>query len=144
MRCGVAGVRRLAYTVCQMASSVHPIARIREGRGPDKRAPLAGLLAALDLPVRTVAEALAIPERTLHRLKHTAVVPAAIADKVARAHDVLARAAEVLGSRAAARAWLTRANPAIGGKTPLSLLDTSLGWAEVKLVLGRIEHGVPG
>jgi putative toxin-antitoxin system antitoxin component (TIGR02293 family) len=127
-----------------MAPRVQPIARIREGRGPGRRAPLAGLLAALDLPVRTVAEALAIPERTMHRLKHAAVVPAGVADKVARVHDVLGRAAEVLGSRAAGRAWLTRPTPALGGKTPLSLLDTSLGWAEVKQVLGRIEHGVPG
>lgn len=134
----------LAYVVCQMAPRVQHIARIREGRGPGKRAPLAGLLAALDLPLRTIADALAVPERTMHRLKHAAVVPASIADKVARAHDVLDRAAEVLGSRAAARAWLTRATPALGGKTPLSLLDTSLGWAEVKQVLGRIEHGVPG
>ena len=127
-----------------MASRVQPIARIREGRGPGRRAPLAGLLAALDLPVRMVAEALAIPERTMHRLKHAAVVPAGVADKVARVHDVLGRAAEVLGSRAAGRAWVTRPTPALGGKTPLSLLDTSLGWAEVKQVLGRIEHGVPG
>jgi putative toxin-antitoxin system antitoxin component (TIGR02293 family) len=127
-----------------MASRVQPIARIREGRGPGKRAPLAGLIAALDLPVRTVADALAIPERSMHRLKHATVVPANIADKVARVHDVLNRAADVLGSRAAGRAWLTRATTALGGKTPLSLLDTSLGWAEVKQVLGRIEHGVPG
>jgi putative toxin-antitoxin system antitoxin component (TIGR02293 family) len=127
-----------------MAPRVQPIARIREGRGPDKRAPLAGLLAALNLPVRAVAEALAIPERTLHRLKHATTVPAVIADKVARVHDVLDRTAEVLGSRQAGRAWLTRPNPALGGKTPLSLLDTSLGWAEVKQILGRIEHGVPG
>jgi putative toxin-antitoxin system antitoxin component (TIGR02293 family) len=67
-----------------------------------------------------------------------------IADKVARAHDVLRRAAEVLGSREAGRQWLTRPNPALGTKTPLSLLDTSLGWEQVKQVLGRIEHGVPG
>ena len=137
-------MRLLAYVVCQMAARVQHIARIREGRGPGKRAPLAGLLAALDLPLRTIADALAIPERSMHRLKHAAVVPASIADKVARVHDVFDRAAEVLGSRTAARAWLTRATPALGGKTPLSLLDTSLGWAEVKQVLGRIEHGVPG
>ena len=126
-----------------MALSVHPITRIREGRSVGRRAPLAGLLAALGLPLRTVAEALAIPERTMHRLKNTPVVPSVIADKVARTHDVLARATEVLGSQQAARQWLVRANPALLGKTPLSLLDTSLGWEQVKLVLGRIEHGVP-
>jgi putative toxin-antitoxin system antitoxin component (TIGR02293 family) len=127
-----------------MASRAHPIARIREGRGPGRQAPLAGLLAALELPARTVAAALDIPERTLHRLKQAAVVPAPLADKVARVHDVLAQAEAALGSRPAARAWLARPNPALGGQTPLSLLDTSLGWAEVRHVLGRIEHGVPG
>ena len=127
-----------------MASHTHRIARVREGRGPGRQAPLAGLLAALDLPVRTVAEALGISERTIHRLKHAPVVTVAIADKVARTHDVLARATEVLGTRAAAQRWLPRPNPALGGRAPLVLLDTSLGWEEVKQVLGRIEHGVPG
>jgi putative toxin-antitoxin system antitoxin component (TIGR02293 family) len=122
---------------------VQPIVRLRERRSVGRQAPLAGLLAALGLPLRAVAEALAIPERTMHRLKNAPVVPAVIADKVARAQDVLARASEVLGSPRAAQQWLTRPNPALAGKTPLSLLDTSLGWEQVKLVLGRIEHGVP-
>jgi putative toxin-antitoxin system antitoxin component (TIGR02293 family) len=127
-----------------MAARGQPISRIREGRGVGRRAPVAGLLATLDLPLRAVAQALAIPERTLHRLKRAPIVPAVIADKVARTHNVVVRAAEVLGSRAAAQHWLTRPNPALGGRTPLSLLDTSLGWEQVKQVLGRIEHGVPG
>jgi len=105
---------------------------------------VAGLLAALDLSLRAVAEALAIPERTMHRLKHAPIVPAVIADKIARTRDVLTQAIEVLGGRAAAQRWLGRPNPALGGRTPLSLLDTSLGWEEVKQVLGRIEHGIPG
>ena len=127
-----------------MTSHARSIARIREGRGQGRRAPLAGLLDDLDLPLRNVAEALAIPERTMHRLKNAAVVPAVIADKVARARDVHGRATTVLGARRAAQRWLMRPNPALGGKLPLSLLDTSLGWEQVKQVLGRIEHGVPG
>jgi putative toxin-antitoxin system antitoxin component (TIGR02293 family) len=127
-----------------MARHALSIARIREGRGAGRQAPLAALLATLDLPLRTVAEALAIPERTLYRLKRAPIVPAVIADKVARTLDVVERATEVLGSRAAAQRWLTRPNPALAGKTPLSLLDTSHGWDQVKQVLGRIEHGVPG
>ena len=127
-----------------MTSHARSIARVREGRGPGREAPLAGLLAAVDQPIRAVAEGLGISERTLHRLKNAPVVPATIADKVARTHDVIARASEVLGSRAAAQRWLARPVPALGGKTPLSLLDTSLGWERVKQVLGRIEHGIPG
>src|SRR5262245_5155411 len=127
-----------------MSTLPRAIARVREGRGRGRAAPVGGLLDALGQPLRVVAVALAIPERTLHRLKRAAVVPAAIADKVARTHDVLDRASEVLGSAAAARQWLARPNPALGGRTPLSLLDTSLGWEQVKQVLGRFEHGIPG
>jgi len=134
----------LWHTLYDMSSHTGRIARVREGRGPGRQAPLAGLLAALDLPVRTVAEALGISERTMHRLKHAPVVPVAIADKVARTLDALGRATEVLETRAAARRWLARPNPVFGGRVPLALLDTSLGWEEVKQVLGRIEHGVPG
>ena len=126
-----------------MAQAVVSIGRVRGGRGPGRRAPLAGLVAVLDLPVRTLAQALAIPERTWHRLRNASAVPPPIADKVARTYDVLARATDVLGSRAAARDWLTRANPALDGEAPLAMLDTSLGWERVKDVLGRIEHGVP-
>jgi putative toxin-antitoxin system antitoxin component (TIGR02293 family) len=127
-----------------MQKAARSIVRVRQGRGIGHAAPLASLVAALGQPLRSVAEALDIPERTLHRLKNARIVPPAIADKVARAHDVLDRATEVLGSRSAARRWLSRPNPALGAATPLSLLDTSLGWEQVKQVLGRIEHGVPG
>jgi putative toxin-antitoxin system antitoxin component (TIGR02293 family) len=126
-----------------MAVQASRIDRIRGGRAVGRGAPLAGLIAALDLPVRTVAEALAIPERTLHRLKNAATVPAVIADKVARVQDVLEYADVVLGSRQHTRRWLVRPAPFLGGRTPLSLLDTSLGWQQVKEVLGRIDHGVP-
>ena len=133
----------MAYKMCHMAVPGSRIDRIRAGRSLGREAPLAGLITALDLPVRTTAEALAIPERTMHRLKHASVVPPMIADKVARVHDVLEYADEVLGSRAAARAWLVRPVPFLGGKTPLSLLDTSLGWERVKEALGRIDQGIP-
>lgn len=127
-----------------MQSYAERIARIRAGRGPGAKAPIPGLLAALGLPLRTVAEALGIPERTVHRLKRARVISAGFADRVARVHDVLDRATEVLGGRDAARQWLMRPVPALGGRRPLSLLDTSLGWEQVKQMLGRLEHGVSG
>jgi putative toxin-antitoxin system antitoxin component (TIGR02293 family) len=126
-----------------MAIHARSIGRIREGRSIGRGAPIEGLLDSLGLPLRTVAQALAIPERTMHRLKHARIVPAVIADKVARTQLVLRRASEILGSRDAAQQWLVRANPALDGRTPLSLLDTSIGWERVQQVLGRIEHGVP-
>lgn len=38
--------------------------------------------------------------------------------------------------------WLKSPNAALGGATPLSLLDTDIGTESVMDTLGRIEHGV--
>lgn len=52
------------------------------------------------------------------------------------------RATQVLGSAEKAEQWLARPNPALGGETPVSLLDTDINARQVERVLGRIEHGV--
>lgn len=56
--------------------------------------------------------------------------------------DITARATEVFGSADKAIRWLQSPVRALGGKTPLSLLDTEEGIVRVKDVLGQVEHGV--
>jgi len=51
-------------------------------------------------------------------------------------------AAQTLGSVETARVWLGRANRALGGNTPLSLLDTEIGARQVEEVLARIDSGM--
>jgi putative toxin-antitoxin system antitoxin component (TIGR02293 family) len=53
-----------------------------------------------------------------------------------------AHAEKVFGERAKASRWLHKPNRALGGVSPLSLLDTDLGTREVEQILGRIEYGV--
>jgi putative toxin-antitoxin system antitoxin component (TIGR02293 family) len=55
---------------------------------------------------------------------------------------VIARAEEVFEEPETAMDWLKSANAALGGATPLSLLDTDIGAEGVMDTLGRIEHGV--
>ena len=62
----------------------------------------------------------------------------------ARLACVVARAVEALGDPERAGAWLVSPNRALGGRTPVALLDTDEGAAEVEAVLIRIEHGVVG
>jgi putative toxin-antitoxin system antitoxin component (TIGR02293 family) len=52
------------------------------------------------------------------------------------------RAAEVFGSRDKALRWLETPVPSLGDRTPLSLLSTSEGLADVEDTLGAIEHGM--
>jgi putative toxin-antitoxin system antitoxin component (TIGR02293 family) len=41
-----------------------------------------------------------------------------------------------------AKAWVVRGNRSLGGKAPLSLLDTEVGYELVLDTLGRLEYGI--
>jgi uncharacterized protein (DUF2384 family) len=56
--------------------------------------------------------------------------------------EVTARAMEVFGSREKALRWLNTPLRSLGDRTPLSLLNTPEGVAQVQDTLGRVEHGV--
>ena len=56
--------------------------------------------------------------------------------------EVTARAMEVFGTRERALRWLNTPVRSLGGQTPLSLLNTPEGVAQVQDTLGRVEHGV--
>ena len=62
--------------------------------------------------------------------------------KLLRFARVVERAEEFFQAAEPALAWLKADNAALGGVTPLSLLDTDIGADSVLDTLGRIEHGV--
>lgn len=89
-----------------------------------------------------LARALAIPERTLARRKREGALSPEESAKFVRVARTVERAEAVFEDADAALAWLQSPNAALGGNTPLSLLDTDLGADSVHDTLGRIEHGV--
>jgi uncharacterized protein (DUF2384 family) len=56
--------------------------------------------------------------------------------------EVTARAMEVFGTRERALRWLNSPVRSLGDQTPLSLLNSPEGVAQVQDTLGRAEHGV--
>lgn len=52
------------------------------------------------------------------------------------------RAMEVFGTREKALRWLNTPVRSLGDQTPLSLLNTPEGVAQVQDTLGRVEHGI--
>ena len=89
-----------------------------------------------------LCRALDIPERTLARRKKEGVLSRDESGKLVRLAQVIERAAEVFEDEHSALNWLKCPNAALGGTSPLSLLDTELGSVAVVNTLGRIEHGV--
>jgi putative toxin-antitoxin system antitoxin component (TIGR02293 family) len=64
-------------------------------------------------------------------------------DRLLRAGRVFGRALELFdGDTNAARNWLSKPQPALGGGVPLELAETEVGAREVEAAIGRIEHGV--
>ena len=96
----------------------------------------------LGLSVAQATSVLHMPARTLARRRQTRRLDADESDRLYRIARVAAHAFAVFGGEERAAAWLTRPNRALGGESPLHLLDTDLGARQVEDVLGRIEHGV--
>jgi hypothetical protein len=55
---------------------------------------------------------------------------------------VSARAGEVFHNRDKALRWLREASPALAGRTPLQVIGSPEGQAEVEDLLGQIQHGI--
>jgi len=62
-------------------------------------------------------------------------------DKGDKAAHVVATARKVFQDDRKAQRWLGEPNLALGGVTPLSLLDSEPGARQVEMLLGRIAYG---
>lgn len=81
--------------------------------------------------------------RTLQRLraKQKGRLAMAQSDRLYRLARIVAFAKESIGDRANANQWMRRPNTALGGSTPLALIETEPGARAVENVLGRIAYG---
>jgi putative toxin-antitoxin system antitoxin component (TIGR02293 family) len=88
-------------------------------------------------------EAIKIPPSTIERrLRMSEALSSEESDRLSRVAKVLRRAVAVFGDEQQAAAWMIDRISSLGGKTPLSLLDTIEGYDWVSATLSRIEYGV--
>lgn len=90
-----------------------------------------------------LSQLIGVSEKTLSRARagHGKLDPVA-SDRLYRVVRLVVLAAEVLESPQAALRWLKRAQVGLGSATPLAMMTTDAGSAEVEKLLLRIEHGV--
>ena len=105
-------------------------------------APFDSILKRLRLTRAQVGAALALPERTLARRKKEGKFQPLESERIYRFLQVAAHAIDVIRDDEKAGRWLTKSNRALMNKTPLDLLDTSIGHLKVDEILGRIEYGM--
>lgn len=128
-------------------------ARLRRGKEPPQSlvecireglpfAEFTALCTLLDLSTEALGGTLRISRSTLMRRKQRGRLASDESDRLIRFARLYGRAAEVLGSRDAARSWLKTPARALGTAIPLAYADTEAGAREVENLLGRIEYGV--
>ncbi|MDN5753630.1 MAG: DUF2384 domain-containing protein, partial [Nitrosospira sp.] len=99
----------------------------------------------LSLSRAALLDAIKIPPSTVERRLRTGeALSADESDRISRVAKVLDRAVEVFGAEIEGKAWMTDSISSLGGRTPLSLLDTIEGYELVTRTLSRIEYGVYG
>ncbi len=140
-RLAAAPKRAVIFTsfVSRDTSSARKIDAIRAGVGARV---VDDMVEYLDVPKNVIFGILHTPESTAHRLiKDNRNLDAAASERVVRVADITRMAEETFGGREAATRWLKSANLALGGATPLSMLDTEPGAGEVRRILASINYG---
>ena len=96
---------------------------------------------AAGLTLKELATSLDLSPRSLQRRRHEGRLARYESDRLYRLARIIALAKRYLGDDETATRWLRRPNRALGGSTPLQLIDTELGARAVENVLGRIAYG---
>jgi putative toxin-antitoxin system antitoxin component (TIGR02293 family) len=105
-------------------------------------ASLEALTRRLGVDLGDIGAVVGIPGRTLARRKHQRLLSPVESDRLYRLAYVTHLASATLGGLEPARVWMNRANRALGGVSPLSLLDTDIGCRQVGDALMRLSHGL--
>lgn len=103
---------------------------------------LMGLAKKISLTLQEFANIMHISERTLQRYDDHDIIKTEYAEKAVELARLYTRGEEVFGTMDKFKTWMKTPVHAFRGDTPVSLLDTSIGFDMVFKELGRIEHGI--
>ncbi|QKJ28639.1 DUF2384 domain-containing protein [Mucilaginibacter mali] len=103
---------------------------------------LTSLAKKIAITLQELADIMHISERTLQRYDDNAIVKTEYAEKAIELARLYSRGQEVFGSMDKFQRWMKTPGHVFRNETPISLLDTSVGFDMVLKELGRIEHGI--
>lgn len=122
-------------------ASVHAVTQVRNGYSIRALKQLAALLGVSQTQV-TAALGIS-PSDVARRARDGRAMSLVASDRLYRAFKAIEFTTATLGDAESATRWFRRDHPALGGVTPLSLMDTTAGYERVQDELVRIAHGVP-
>lgn len=106
------------------------------------KASLLRLAGYLELSLGQMAKLLPITERTIQRYTNRQRFNRVVSEQILQVAEVAARGVGVFGDKERFLAWMKSPSPALGDRTPISLLCSRFGNEVVLDELGRIEYGI--
>lgn len=103
---------------------------------------LMALAKKISLTLQEFANIMHISERTLQRYDDDTIIKTEYTEKAIELARLYTRGEEVFGSLDKFKIWMKTPLHAFRGETPVSLLDTSIGFDMIFKELGRIEYGI--
>lgn len=119
-----------------------PIDLVELSRKGIKKAALSNLSRALNIPMKRLAKLLPVTERTLQRRAANSLLNSTTSQQVILIGQLITKGEEAFEDPKKFQEWLAQPNMALGGYTPLNIMDTTIGVQLVMDILGRLEHGV--
>jgi putative toxin-antitoxin system antitoxin component (TIGR02293 family) len=95
-----------------------------------------------NLDYDTLSNILSVSRAKLINKKPAEKFDQATSERIMLLADVIAYGQSVFEDKELFNTWMKKPSVALGGKTPLEMMDTIYGLQEVKKELGRIEYGV--
>jgi putative toxin-antitoxin system antitoxin component (TIGR02293 family) len=103
---------------------------------------LMALVKKISLTLQEFANIMHISERTLQRYDDDTIIKTEYTEKAIELARLYTRGEEVFGSLDKFKTWMRTPLHLFKGETPVSLLDTSIGFDIIFKELGRIEYGI--
>lgn len=107
-----------------------------------KKQAILTLAKKISLNLQELAGIMHISERTLQRYDDNEIIKTEYAEKAVELARLYTRGEEVFGSLDKFKIWMKTPVHVFRNETPVSLLDTSVGFNIVFNELGRIENGI--
>ena len=95
------------------------------------------------LPLPVLAAAVDLSVRTLQRYSPAQRLRADATDRLVQLATLYAEGFDLFGEDKF-RHWMESSIPALGGRKPVELINTTVGIRMLRDIIGRIEHGVFG
>lgn len=119
-----------------------PMYLVQLSRKGIKKSALRNISNALNIPMKKLAKLLPVTERTLQRRAADSLLNSTTSQQVILIGQLITRGTEIFGGQESFQQWVHQSNVALGGYSPLDLMDTTIGVQLVMDELGRLEHGV--